>query len=109
TIILAHDGAEDPHFIYVNKAAQKLWELPLEEFIGLASHFSVEPDRREERQRMLDAAALNGYYSNYKGIRISNSGRRFYIENVILWNLLDAEGRKCGQAAMFNNWTYLED
>ena len=106
-IILAHDGSADPRFTYANEAAQKLWELSLDEFIGMPSRYSAEPDKRDERQRMLQEAESKGYFCDYKGIRISKSGCRFYIENAIIWNLLDENGKKCGQAATFSNWTYL--
>jgi hypothetical protein len=43
----------------------------------------------------------------YGGVRISKSGRRFRVENSIVWNLLDEQDRYCGQAATFSRWTYL--
>ena len=106
-VILSHDGGEDPRFTYANRAAQKLWELSLEEFIGMPSRLSAEPDEREARHRMLTQAADKGYFDSYCGIRISKSGRRFHIENAIIWNLLDAEGTKVGQAAAFEECRFL--
>ncbi|HEY0234301.1 MAG TPA: MEKHLA domain-containing protein, partial [Afipia sp.] len=57
------------------------------ELIGLPSRLSAEAPERAERQRLLDAVARDGFISNYKGVRISKSGRRFWIENAIVWQL----------------------
>jgi hypothetical protein len=62
---------------------------------------------QEERERLLATVARQGYSDNYRGIRIARSGRRFWIENAIVWNLLDAQNRYCGQAAMFDRWDFL--
>jgi len=48
-----------------------------------------------------------GPVDDYSGIRISQSGRRFRIEQAIVWNLIDAAGHLCGQAATFDTWTPL--
>jgi hypothetical protein len=45
---------------------------------------------------------------DYSGVRVSKSGRRFRIERAIVWNLTDAAGTHCGQAASFDRWTPLE-
>ena len=49
----------------------------------------------------------DGYVDDYRGIRISKSGRRFRIEQAIVWNLIDAAGHLHGQAATFDAWTPL--
>jgi hypothetical protein len=40
-------------------------------------------------------------------MRISSSGRRFWIERATVWNLLDADGVYRGQAATFADWALL--
>ena len=105
--ILAHDGGERPRFTYVNATARQLWELDWERFIGMPSDQSVEPDRREEREAMLIRARRDGFIDDYRGIRVTASGRRFSIEDVILWNLVDDAGVSHGQAATFARWTFL--
>ena len=45
---------------------------------------------------------------DYSGIRISKTGRRFRIEQAIVWNLTDGVGNQLGQAATFDRWTPLE-
>jgi hypothetical protein len=40
-------------------------------------------------------------------VRIAQSGRRFRIEDTVIWNVIDADGAFCGQAATFARWTPL--
>jgi hypothetical protein len=42
--------------------------------------------------------------SGYRGVRVAKSGRRFVIEDGIVWELIDADGRRHGQAAAFSSW-----
>ncbi|HEY0236277.1 MAG TPA: MEKHLA domain-containing protein, partial [Afipia sp.] len=72
--VLAHDGGNDPRFIYANHTAQTCFEYSWGELIGLPSRLSAEAPERAERQRLLDAVARDGFISNYKGVRISKSG-----------------------------------
>jgi hypothetical protein len=37
-------------------------------------------------------------------MRIAKSGRRFWIENATVWELIDEAGRRHGQAAAFRQW-----
>ncbi len=105
-VVLSHDGASDPCFTYANITAQKLWEYNWHEFQGLPSKYSAEADQREVREALLDEVTKNGFIKNYKGIRVSKSKKRFYIENVAVWNLL-ANNKKVGQAATFTSWKFL--
>jgi MEKHLA domain len=56
---------------------------------------------------MLTEAANQGFITNYSGVRISSTGKGFYIENTTLWNVLDEQNQPCGQAAMFSQWKYV--
>ncbi|HCB13671.1 MAG TPA: hypothetical protein DEP36_08925 [Gammaproteobacteria bacterium] len=38
-------------------------------------------------------------------MRIARTGRRFMIERATVWNLTDAAGQRCGQAATFRDWS----
>ncbi|WP_440107647.1 MEKHLA domain-containing protein [Streptosporangium sp. H16] len=62
------------------------------------------PDRREDRRRLLDAVHRDGFATGYRGQRIAKSGRRFWIEDVTMWNLVDGDGVLVGQAATFQRW-----
>ncbi|MCM8532503.1 MAG: MEKHLA domain-containing protein [Lentisphaeraceae bacterium] len=107
-VILSHDGTSDPKFTYVNLAAQNLWRIEWKDFIGLHSKYSAEEDERNSRQEMLQEALEKGYFKGYKGIRTSSDGKRFFIKDVIIFNLLNKNGDKVGQAAVFDNWEYLK-
>lgn len=102
--LLAHDGAEDPHFTYANLTAQRLWERTWDEFVGLPSRLSAEPDDRATRARMLEQVAANGFITNYSGVRVSASGARFRISDATVWNLTDSSGQRVGQAARIGIW-----
>jgi PAS domain-containing protein len=102
--VLAHNTDADPRFIYANITAQKLFEYDWDEFVTIRSRFSAEAPNREERQRLLDAAARDGYMTDYRGLRIAKSGRRFWVENVTLWQLTDENGTLRGQAARLPDW-----
>jgi hypothetical protein len=102
--VLAHGTEHDPQFIYANKAAQVCFEYCWEEFVALPSRLSAEPTDRYERQRLLDRVARDGFLAGYSGIRIAKSGRRFVIEDGIIWELIDRAGARHGQAATFRSW-----
>jgi MEKHLA domain len=103
--VLAHNADADPRFVYANMTAQRCFEYSWAEFITLPSRLSAEAPNRDERQQLLDAVARDGFISDYRGVRISKSGRRFWIEGGTVWERIDAAGRRCGQAAMFTSWT----
>jgi hypothetical protein len=42
--------------------------------------------------------------TGYSGLRIAKSGRRFWIEGGIVWQLIDRDGAVRGQAATFSKW-----
>lgn len=103
-VVLSHDTAADPVFTYANLTAQRLFEMPWARIVGLASRYSAEPLAREERQRLLDRVASHGYIDDYRGVRVSSTGRRFWVEAATVWNLVAADGNKLGQAASFADW-----
>lgn len=106
-VVVAHDTAADPCFIYGNRAALELFEMRREDFIGMPSRLSAEPVRQEERARVLEEVRVRGFSASYSGVRVSATGKRFRIENAVLWNLVDSEGVLRGQAATFAQWTRL--
>ncbi len=102
--VLAHDGSDDPTFIYANKRAQDCFEYDWDEITKIPSRLSAEPARRPERQALLDQVARHGFMSGYRGVRVAKSGRRFLIEDGTVWELIDAKGLRHGQAATFSTW-----
>lgn len=104
-VVVSHGTQIEPIFNYGNQMALKLWQMEWQDFTRLPSRYSVEPTEYEEREVMLKRGLDNGLITNYRGIRTSSKGDRFFIEDVMLWTLLDAQNQRCGQAAMFMHWT----
>jgi hypothetical protein len=108
-VVAFHDTQDDPVFRYGNLAALQLWELPLNRFLGMPSRQTAEPIHRDERQRLLQRTRELGYVDDYRGIRISSTGKRFLIEQALLWTVRDPDGQILGQAATFDHWTPLPE
>ena len=102
--VLAHDTAVSPVFVYANRTAQRCFGFDWDEFTQLESRLSAEAPNREERQQLLEAVQRNGFASGYRGLRIAKDGRRFWIEDVTVWNLVDEAGIYHGQAATYRQW-----
>lgn len=102
--VLAHDTHDDPRFIYANETAQRCFEYSRDELIGTHSRWSAEAPAQAERQRLLDNVTRNGFVTDYRGVRIAKSGRRFWILDGTVWQLHDERGLHIGQAAMFTKW-----
>ena len=107
-VLVSHSTQYDPVFNYANRCAQNLWKLSWEQFTTLPSRASAEPIENSRRQALLDNAKKQGVIQNYQGVRISSEGRRFYISDVTLWNVVDHAGRYHGQAARFDRWEFME-
>jgi hypothetical protein len=103
-VVVAHNTEPDPRFIYANKSAQVCFEYSWDEFTQLPSRLSAEAPDRAERQQLLDAVTRNGFMAGYRGLRIAKSGRRFWIERGLVWQLIDEDGISHGQAAVFSSW-----
>ncbi|RXZ78923.1 MEKHLA domain-containing protein [Paenibacillaceae bacterium] len=107
-VVLSHGTETDPILNYGNQTALKLWEMNWETFTQTPSRMTAEPMEREERTAFLKAVSENGYVDNYTGIRISSTGRRFYIMQATVWNLADDHDVIHGQAAAFRNYRFIE-
>lgn len=107
-VVVSHGTEADPILNYGNAAALALWEMDLATLTRTASRLTAEPVHRDERARLLERTRRDGYVDDYAGIRISSTGRRFRIEQAIVWNLVDAAGIHHGQAATFDRWTPLD-
>jgi len=106
-VVVSHGIEEDPLLNYGNQVALKLWELTWEQLVSTPSRLTAEPANRAEREWMLEQAIGRGYFDTYRGVRITSTGRRFLVENALIWNVVDAEGQRVGQAATFSQWTWL--
>jgi hypothetical protein len=108
-VVVSHGTEKTPIFNYANQMAQILWEMSWEEITSLPSRESAIPDARKVREKMLKEVLEKGYVQNFQGVRISQSGKLFRIEDVTVWNLLDENNNYCGQAATYPRWTFLDD
>ena len=106
-VVVSHGTQADPILNYGNRSALALWEMDIETFLATPSRMTAEPLHRDERAGLLARTTRDGYVDDYRGIRISRTGRRFRIDRAIVWNLLDAEGAHVGQAATFSEWIYV--
>lgn len=97
--LLAHNTDADPLFVYGNLKAQELFEYDWDELTALPSRLSAEAPERGERQAFLEQVERDGVVTAYRGMRVSKSGKRFWIDNVVVWQLHNDAGAHCGQAA----------
>lgn len=107
-VVLSHGTETDPILNYGNRIALELWEMDLPTLKATPSRLTAEPVHRDERKRLLDRVTRYGYIDDYSGVRISATGRRFMIEQAVVWNLIDADGAPAGQAATFSTWRFLD-
>jgi len=106
-IVISHGTEEDPIINYGNQVAIELWETTWEDLTRTPSRLTAEPINRAEREWMLEQAKVRGYLDTYQGVRVTSTGRRFLVENAIIWNVVDAAGQRVGQAATFIHWSWL--
>ena len=104
-VVVSHADSEDPILNYGNRQALDLWEMTWAEFTATPSRLTAEPVNREERARTLRRVAAHGFVTDYRGVRISRTGRRFLVERATVWNVVDEGGNRRGQAAAFSQWT----
>lgn len=100
--LLAHDTRAEPLFIYGNVFAQRQFEYSWDELMALPSRLSAATlQLQEDRKQFLDQVRKDGFATGYRGLRATQSGRNFWIEDGTVWQLIDQAGVVRGQAAMF--------
>ncbi|MDX1387298.1 MAG: MEKHLA domain-containing protein [bacterium] len=107
-VVVSHGTEADPILNYGNKKALELWEMTWDSFIHTPSRLTTEIVNRKEREQLLTKVSEQGYSQDYRGIRISSSGKRFRIEEAVVWNIVDENGVHFGQAAAFKKWRHLD-
>ena len=106
-VVVSHGAEADPILNYGNQVALDLWQTTWDQLVQTPSRLTAEPVNRAEREWMLEQARARGYIDTYRGVRIASTGRRFLVENALIWNVVNAEGQLAGQAATFSQWTWL--
>ncbi|HEY3301770.1 MAG TPA: MEKHLA domain-containing protein [Methylophilaceae bacterium] len=102
--IVSHGIEPDPVFNYGNALALRLFEYSWEAFTQLPSRFSAEADQREARAELLEQVSRYGFFDGYHGVRVSQHGKKFKILDATIWNVLDANAVKHGQAAIIRDY-----
>ncbi len=108
-VVVSHGTETDPILNYGNRTALDLWEIDIPTLLVTPSRMTAEPMHRDERARLLARTTAFGFVDDYRGIRISQGGKRFEIAQAIVWNLIDADGHHRGQAATFSEWKPFSD
>ncbi|MDR6972680.1 PAS domain S-box-containing protein [Leifsonia shinshuensis] len=99
--LLAHDAADDPHFVFANAAAAAAFGYAPDEMIGMPSRYSAAPGAdRDARAGLFSRLSRLGFVEGYSGRRVRKDGSTFWIEDATIWNVVDAPGRRIGQAAL---------
>lgn len=106
--IVAHGTEADPVFFFGNRMALDLFGMAPQAFAAMPSRLSAEESLREERAQLMARVTRDGFIDDYSGVRIAADGRRFRIRNATVWNLVDSQGVRHGQAAAFADWQDLE-
>ena len=106
-VVVSHGTQDDPILNYGNQTALTLWGMNIPALTSTPSRLTAELMHRDERAQLMTRAARDGFVDDYRGIRVTSSGKRFLIEQAIIWNLIDANGQRVGQAATFSDWTWL--
>ncbi|MEN8662397.1 MAG: MEKHLA domain-containing protein [Lentimonas sp.] len=106
-VVMSHGTQDDPVLDYGNLCGQRLFEVDWETLTKMPSRFTAEPMHRDERAQLLNDVRAQGFSDNYRGIRISATGKRFYINSARIWMLLNTEDKTVGQAATFAKWEML--
>jgi PAS domain S-box-containing protein len=107
--LLAHDTSADPRFVYANRTAQRCFGYTEQEFTGLPSRLSAAADAQEDRDAFVATVTRYGFADGYRGRRARKDGSLFWIEEVCMWDLVDAHGLRHGQAAVFRSWSDTTD
>ena len=106
-VVVSHGLGDDPIFNYANAAAQSLWGMDWQQFIFTPSRLSAPPVDRDERAAALQRTTDLGFVANYAGIRVTADGRRFQIQDAVVWNVFRDQTVFVGQAAMIPRWNFL--
>lgn len=108
-VVASHGAENDPILNYGNQMALDLWVMDWQQFTQTPSRLTAEPAKREERTRILAQVQVQGYLTNYSGIRITGTGQRFLAEQITVWNIQNPAGAIIGQGATFSTWRALTE
>lgn len=98
--VLAHDTSPAPLLDWANLAAARAFDATPETLVGRPSADTAPADAVADRQHLFALLAERGFVTGYSGVRIALTGHRFIIDDVTVFELVDAAGRPAGHAAV---------
>ena len=101
--LLSSDLSADPILNYGNQKAIDLWEMPWEELTSTRSRDTAKSDNQSDRDELMRRVNENNFVTGYSGMRVSKTGREFFIKDVTIWNLFADDGAPYGRAAWFKD------
>ena len=104
--LLTHRGDPGATLNYGNAFALRLWEYDWNSFVSTPSAATAPEEASESRDAAMKKVALDNFVSGYSGARISRTGRRFLIQDVTIWRLMDDAGGSFGVGAFFRRYRY---
>lgn len=105
-VVVSHGTEIDPVLNYGNQQALILWDYDWDTFTRLPSRLTAAPEEQQGRSQLLSQARNQGLTQGSQGVRISRTGRRFWIKGMTLWTVLEGQ-ISWGQAATFSQWQWL--
>lgn len=103
-VVLSCRADEEQTLNYGNAAALRLWGMEWDALTRMPSRLTAEPAKRAAREAFLQRVRREGVIRDYSGVRVAADGRRFRIEQAVVWNLAAPDGSYAGQAAAFRHW-----
>ena len=74
--------------------------MTLDQVIGKPSTMTAQESEQKERNELLNQVNSHGFIENYKGIRVASDGKLFQIIDATIWNIVDKQSIKIGQAVI---------
>ena len=105
--LLCHRGGADAVLNYGNAFALRLWQCDWSSFVTTPSAATTPMEVSGARDLLMQKVSRDNFVRGYSGERIDRTGRRFLIQDVTVWRLLDAAGNSFGMAAFFRRYRYL--
>ena len=68
--------------------------------IGKPTTMTAPESEQKERNALLNQVDSYGFIENYKGVRVASDGKLFQIKDATIWNIVDKESIKIGQAVI---------
>jgi hypothetical protein len=105
--LLCHRGDAQVILNYGNAFSLALWECDWDTFVSTPSGETAPDEAAGARDLLMQQVSRDSFVAGYSGPRVSRTGRRFLIQDVTVWRLIDATGDSFGVGAYFRQYRYL--